>query len=376
MVNRERLLNLFMEMVGISSVSGHEHIFRDFITSQFEKRGFMVEEDQAGKAFAGTCGNLLIKKSGNDMPPLLFAAHMDTVEPGDNIKAVIENNEVIKSAGATILGADDKAAIAALVESIDVIMENKLACPPLEILLTVGEEQGLQGAKQFNYNRLNAQIGYTLDGGGKPGTIITRSPCQNEIEYIAYGKAAHAGINPENGLNAIQLASAAIAQMPCGRIDEETTCNFGIISGGKARNIVPDYCSVRGEARSLSRSKLDNLTKSLQEIFIDSVNASGGQADVKVTYLYPEVSLDHNDKVIQLAVKAVENINLPLHLTGTGGGSDASIINAHIPCANLAIGMQDVHTVEENISIVDLVDDVRLILAIIDEYNRLPSQEV
>ncbi|NLB52797.1 MAG: M20/M25/M40 family metallo-hydrolase [Syntrophomonadaceae bacterium] len=370
MVNKQRLLDLFAEMAEIGSVSGKEHEFRDFITAVFKKRGFTVEEDQAGQAFAGSCGNLLIKKVGTtDLPPLLFAAHMDTVEPGENIKVIIER-EVIKSAGNTILGADDKAAIAALVESIDIIRENNLTCPPLEILLTVGEEQGLMGAKKFDYSELKAQIGFTLDAGGKPGTIIIKSPCQNEIEYIAYGKAAHAGINPEDGVNAIKLVSQAIAKMPCGRIDDETTCNFGVISGGKARNIVADYCSVRGEVRSLNRIKLDNLTRSLQDIFIDSVNSGGGQAEVKVTFLYPEISLNPADKVIELAAKAVKKTGLPLILAATGGGSDASIINAHIPCANLAIGMQDVHTSEEYILVNDLVDDVRLILAIIDEYCR------
>ncbi|HNX28326.1 MAG TPA: M20/M25/M40 family metallo-hydrolase [Syntrophomonadaceae bacterium] len=369
MVNRERLINKFMEMVAISSVSGQEHEFRDYIRTEFARRGCSVEEDEAGKACTGTSGNLIIKKPGTkDMPPLLFAAHMDTVEPGRNINAVIENNEVIKSAGGTILGADDKAAIAALLESIDVMSENRLECPPLEILLTVSEEQGLKGAKQFDFSSLNAQIGYTLDGGGSPGTVIIKSPCQNEIEYIAYGKAAHAGIEPENGLNAIKLAAAAMAKMPGGRIDEETTCNFGVISGGQARNIVPDYCLIRGEARSLKRTKLDELTQSLQDIFISSVMAGGGRAEVNVSFLYPETSLDEGDRVIKLAVKAIENIGLPLKMTETGGGSDASIINQHIACANLGIGMQDVHTTEENILISDLVDDVRLILAITDEY--------
>ncbi|HPF43127.1 MAG TPA: M20/M25/M40 family metallo-hydrolase [Syntrophomonadaceae bacterium] len=372
MVNRERLINSFMEMTAISSVSGQEHEFRDYIRNEFEKRGFIAEEDDAGITSGGTSGNLLLRKSGeNDLQPVLLSAHMDTVEPGRNIKAVIENNEVIRSAGGTILGADDKAAIAALLESVDIITENQLVCPPLEILLTVSEEQGLQGAKRFDYSRLNARLGYTLDGGGSPGTIIIKSPCQNEIEYIAYGKAAHAGIQPEQGVNAIKLAAAAMAQMPSGRIDEETTCNFGVISGGQARNIVPDYCSVRGEARSLKREKLDQLTHSLREIFIGSVTAGGGQAEVKVSFLYPEVRLNPDDKVVKLAIKAIENIGLPLELIETGGGSDASIINAHIPCANLGIGMQNVHTTEEYIKIHDLIDDVRLILAILEEYCSL-----
>lgn len=375
MVNVKRLVNSFMEMAAISSVSGQEREFSDYICHEFEKRGFSAEEDNAGLAANGTTGNILLKIPGSpglsDLIPLFFAAHMDTVEPGRNIKAIIENNEVIKSAAGTILGADDKAAIAALVESIDVIRENQLECPPLEILLTVSEEQGLQGVKQFDFSKLNARLGFTLDGGGKPGSVIIKSPCQNEIEYIAYGKAAHAGIEPEHGINAIKLAAAAMAEMPNGRIDEETTCNFGVISGGLARNIVPDYCVIRGEARSLTREKLDALTNSLKALFISNVTARGGQAKVKVNFLYPEVNLHPDDMVIKLAAQAIENIGLTLELTETGGGSDASIINTHIPCANLGIGMQDVHTTEEHILIKDLVDDVRLILAIIDEYCRL-----
>ena len=369
MIDRQRLVDSFIRMTAISSVSGQEHEFRDYLRKEFEKRGFSVEEDGAGNASGGTSGNLLITVPGTkNLSPLLFAAHMDTVEPGRNIKAVIADNEVIKSSGETILGADDKAAIAALLESVDIISENQLECPPLEILFTVSEERGLLGIKHFDFSKLNARFGYTLDGGGSPGTVVIKSPCQNEIEYIAYGIAAHAGIDPENGLNAIKLTAIAMAQMPCGRIDEETTCNFGIIRGGRARNIVADECLVRGEARSLDREKLDRLTQELQDQFVRSVTEGGGQAEVKVGFLYPQVSLRADDEVVKLAVKAIENIGLPPQLIETGGGSDASIINAYIPCANLGIGMQEVHTTREHILIKDLIDDVRLILAIIAEY--------
>ncbi len=372
MVNKQRLINSFIAMTSINSVSGQEHEFRDYLRQEFARRGFSAEEDEAGTATQGTSGNLLLKIPGTkDVPPVLFAAHMDTVEPGRNIKAIIENNELIKSSGDTILGADDKAAIAALLESVDIIRENQLEYPPLEILLTVSEEQGLLGARNFDFSRLRSRFGYALDGGGEPGTVIIKSPCQNEIEYIAYGKAAHAGINPENGLNAVKLAAVALAQMPSGRIDEETTCNFGVIQGGQARNIVPDHCLVRGEARSLSREKLDGLTRKLQDHFINSVTEGGGQGEVKVSFLYPQVSLQTDDEVVKLAAAAIESIGLPLKLMATGGGSDASIINAHIPCVNLGIGMQDVHTTREYILIKDLLDDVRLILAIIAEYCRL-----
>jgi tripeptide aminopeptidase len=301
-----------------------------------------------------------------DSDPLLFSAHMDTVEPGKNIKAVVTDDDFIRSKGDTILGSDDKAAIAAILEAYDIIRENELLHPPLEFLFTISEEQGLQGAKVFDFKKLRSKIGYTLDAGGNPGTIIVQSPCQNEIEYIAYGKAAHAGMNPEDGVNAIKLAAHAMSIMPCGRIDNDTTCNFGIIKGGKARNIVADICKIKGEVRSLKQRKLDELTDKLVFMFKNKVAQQGGRGEVITQFLYPAIKLDPDEEVIRLAVKAAEEIGITPNLVSTGGGSDASIINGNgIRCANLGIGMRDVHTTNEHISIADLVNDVRLVLAII-----------
>ena len=242
MVDRNRLIERFVQMVEISSVSGCEGRFRDYLQEALSQRGLHVVEDRAGEALGGDAGNLLATWPGSTGgSTVLLCAHMDTVQPGIGIKSVVDDT-CIKSAGDTILGADDKAGIAAVLEAIDCIREQNRPHPDVEILFTVGEEQGLQGSKFFDYRSLQATMAFVLDGGGSPGDIIVQSPCQNEIEYVAYGKSAHAGINPEDGMNAIQLISQALAVMPCGRIDEETTCNFGIIAGGTARNIVPDVC--------------------------------------------------------------------------------------------------------------------------------------
>ncbi len=372
MVNKERLINNFIKMVETDSVSFKEGKMRDLIKSEFTMRGLEVEEDNAGEMLNGEAGNLLVRIPGTiNRDPLLFSAHMDTVEPGNGIKAIVTDDGFIRSAGDTILGSDDKAAIAAMMEAYDVIKENELNHPPLEFLFTISEEQGLQGAKVFDFNKLESKIGYTLDAGGDPGTIIVQSPCQNEIEYTVYGKAAHAGMNPEDGVNAIQLAASAMSVMPCGRIDDETTCNFGIIEGGKARNIVADFCCIKGEARSLERKKLDEITDKLERIFKTEVEKQGGKGEVIIKFLYPEIQLDPGEKVINLAVRAAEKIGITTSLVSTGGGSDASIINGNgIRCANLGIGMTDVHTTDEHISITDLVNDVRLILAIIQERGQ------
>lgn len=372
MVNRQRLVSRFIKLVETGSVSGQEGKLRDLLKADFYRRGLDAEEDNAGEILKGQSGNLLVRIPGAlSGPPLLFAAHMDTVEPGNDIRAIVGDDGFIKSKGDTVLGSDDKAAIAVLLEVLDVIEENGIAHPSLEFLFTVSEEQGLLGAKAFDFSKLKAEFGYVLDAEGDPGTVIVQSPCQNEIEYMAYGKAAHAGINPQDGVNAIQIAALAMSLMPCGRIDEETTCNFGIIKGGKARNIVADFCQIKGEIRSLSREKLDRLSAELEETFKTEVEKHGGRAEVTVKFLYPEIKLDSEEKVVKLAVKAAEAVGLKPQLAKTGGGSDASIINGRgIRCANLGIGMRAVHTCGEYISVNDLVDDVRLILALIQEAGK------
>lgn len=373
MVNQERLIANFMKMVKVSSLSGQEGAFRDMLKGEFALLGLAGEEDTAGEILNGDSGNILFKMKGTvDKPSLLLAAHMDTVVPGTGINPIRGSDEVIRSEGSTILGSDDKAGIAAILEAVQVVREKGLDHPPLEILFTVSEEQGLLGIKNFDFSRLESSYGYVLDSGGEPGTIVVQSPCQNEIEYRVRGKAAHAGINPEDGVNAIQIMAKALATMPCGRIDEETTCNFGIIEGGMARNIVAEYCRVKGEARSLSRSKLEQLTSELLQMFKSAVEKNGGVAETDVVLLYPETALQSDEEVVLVAVQAAANIGLQTKLLSTGGGSDASIINGNnIRCANLGIGMNAVHTSDEFIRIEDLVNDARLVLGIIEEAVRM-----
>lgn len=369
-IRQERLIDGFLEMIAIDSVSGHEASYRDYLQARFDELGFAGVEDDAGQRLGGDSGNLLFKLPGTmNRPPLLLSAHMDTVVPGHNIKgelAQLDGHQIIRSAGPTILGGDDKAGVAALLEAIRVIIENRMDYPPLEILFTVSEEQGLLGIKNFDFSQIGAPIGFVLDSGGDPGTIVVQSPCQNEIEYRVRGIAAHAGMNPEEGRNAIQIMGRALAKMPCGRIDPDTTCNFGVIEGGLARNIVAPFCRVKGEARSLDRSKLDKLTEELGSVFTAEVIANGGEPEVEVMLLYPEAALQAEEEVVQLALRAAENIGVAPRLESTGGGSDASIINdAGIRCANLGIGMKKVHTIDEYIRVEDLIADTAWIISII-----------
>ncbi|HHW62169.1 MAG TPA: M20/M25/M40 family metallo-hydrolase [Syntrophomonadaceae bacterium] len=372
MINEPRLIEQFLTMVAIGSESFREKALRDYLQSEFLKRGLEIEEDDAARLIGGNCGNLLVRVPGNvNLSPLLLSAHLDTVTPGENIQAVVGEDGCIRSTGPTILAADDKAGIAAILEVLDVLAEENQPRPPLEILLTVCEEQGLLGARHFDFTRLKSRIGYTLDSDGAPGGIVVKSPAQNEINYKVYGRAAHAGMNPEDGINAIQVMAYALSQMPCGRIDPETTCNFGMIDGGQARNIVAEYCHVQGEARSLNPQRLESLTEELQQTFITAVESRGARAAVEVNFLYPAVVLDHDEPVVSLAAQAAEQLDLPVSYKKTGGGSDAAVIYGHgIRCANLAMGMRAAHTQEEHIYVNDLINVVKWVLTIIDHYVK------
>lgn len=376
MINEKRLLDRFIRLVETDSPSGQEGKIRDLLSEELSRWGYSTAEDGAAALLDGECGNLLVRIPGSlDTEPILFVAHMDTVQPGVGVKALVDGDRV-KSAGETILGSDDKAAIAAMLEVLEVMQEHNIPHPPLEYLFTVSEEQGLMGSKVFDFTQVKSRLAYVLDSGGEPGCIVVQSPCQNEIEYTVYGKSAHAGISPEQGINAIQVAAQALAVMPCGRIDAQTTCNFGTIEGGVARNIVAPSCRIKGEARSLKREYLDEITERLVQTFTETVEAAGARAEAEVKFLYPEMKLDPAEEVVELAVAAAQNVGVAPQLVSTGGGSDASMLNgAGIRCANLAIGMCAVHTTDEYILIKDLVDDARLVLAIIEEAGRKWSQQ-
>jgi tripeptide aminopeptidase len=278
---------------------------------------------------------------------------MDTV-PGRGIEPVIRD-EGVYSAGDTILGADDKAGIAAILEAVQLLKEEDVTHGNIEILLTVGEEQGLLGAKALELDQVKASMGFVLDSNGEIGSIIVQGPCQNGVEATIIGKAAHAGMNPQDGINAIQVAARAINAMRLGRIDHETTANLGVIQGGEARNIVPDTVFIKGETRSLNRSRLDEETRYMQECLEKAVQEFGARVLIEVNLLYPEFKLSEKDLVVSIAQEAVLRLGRQPSLDQSGGGSDANIYNAQgLPTVNLGVAMRQVHTREEHIFLRDL----------------------
>lgn len=365
-INEERLIREFIRLAEIPSPSFREGALKDYLSERLKALGLEVEEDETGAKIGGDCGNLLARLPGDGKyPTVFFCAHMDTVEPAAGVEVVFQGG-VFRSKGDTILGGDDKAGIAAILEVLEMLRVVPVPHGPLEIIFTVGEEQGLLGSKNLDFSKVRAKFGYVLDSSGPPGTVIVAAPAQNKLDITVRGRAAHAGIDPERGINAIQAAGQALAQLRLGRIDTETTANIGVIEGGKATNIVPDLVYIQGEVRSIDRKKMEALTEEIAAVFNRVAADSGAKSEVKVNLLYPEFRLDPELPLLKYAAAAAQNARLPVRFEASGGGSDANIFNAAgIPAANLSIGMQQVHTTEEHLDLRDLVADVRWLWEII-----------
>lgn len=372
MINSERLSERFTTLAQIDSISREEAEVAELIKSILEDMGASVFMDDAGEKVGGNCGNLVAKFKGTvDAEPILLCGHMDTVEPGRGVRVVFDQG-TFRSDGTTILGSDDKSALAIILEVMDVILENNLPYPPIEIVFTVCEEIGLLGAKNFDLSQLNAKIGYILDSTELEG-IVTRAPAANHFNIRVHGKDAHAGAVPENGINAISVASHAISGLELGRLDAETTCNIGLIQGGKATNVVPDLVSVHGEARSHDGKKLDKVTENVVAAFHDAADHFRKNPQDKLPWVEIEVEQDfpathiaEDHPVVRLARKACENLGGNLESKTIGGGADANIFFGQgLVTGVLGTGMTDVHTVRESVKLGDMEKITRLLLEII-----------
>jgi len=368
MVNEKRLIESFMELVKIDSVSREEKKIADFLVKKLKDLGLEVIVDQAGKKVRSNSGNIIAHLKGNKdkVIPIMFSAHMDTVVPGNNINPLCDGEKIV-SDGKTILGADDKAAIAALLEALYIIKEKNISHGDIEIIFSICEEIGLHGAKNLDLSQLKSKIGFILDAGGEVGGITTSAPSQNSIEFIIRGKASHAGAEPEKGINAIQVAGYILSRMKLGRIDEETTTNIGIISGGSATNIVPDKVILKGEARSRNEEKLDKCTGELKKTIEDTAKEFKAKTEIKIKKEYDCYSLSSNDRIVKIAIKAAKKIGLLSSFNASGGGSDANVFNKKgLSSVALAVGMEKVHTVDEYILVKNLKNTAEYVLSIIN----------
>lgn len=371
MIQRERIIQEFVELCAISSPGGAERQIADRLKAILQSLSLQVEEDDAGVEIQGNTGNLFarLERTGPG-PAIFFSAHMDTVVPCEKVVPVIRDGAVY-SDGTTILGADDKAGIVAILEAIRILQETKEPHPTVEVVFTVQEEGGLKGAKAFDTACLESKMGYVLDSSGSAGSIVVSGPSQNHIEATIQGRAAHAGICPEEGISAIKVASRAVNLMKLGRIDAHTTANIGTINGGTATNIIPERVVIKGEARSLDTEKLAAQTRHMEASFQQAAREMGAEVEVSSTLIYPGLHLAQDEPVVALAVKAAKVLGLEPKLESTGGGSDANIFNgAGLPTANLGIGMQKVHTNDEFITLDDLEKNACYVLEIIRQAGK------
>jgi tripeptide aminopeptidase len=370
MVQKERLISEFMELVQIDSETKYETEISKVLKQKFEALGLEVTEDDVADKIGHGAGNLfawLPATAGQEaVAPILFTSHMDTVSPGKGIKPRLDADGYIRSDGTTILGADDKAGLAAMFEALRVMNEQGTPHGAIQFVITAGEESGLLGSRAMDGSRLRAKFGYALDSNGAIGHIAVAAPT-NSRQYITIrGKAAHAGVNPEDGISAIQVASKAVSRMKLGRIDNETTANIGRFEGGGEVNIVTDTIRIYAEARSQVQAKMDRQIETMREAVASAAKEYGAEFDFETTTIYPAYSYGDEDEVVQVAKAAIEAIGLTPHTFSSGGGSDANMFNGNgVPTVNLAVGYEDIHTTKERIKADDIVKVTELVLSIV-----------
>ena len=368
MAGEHRVLDLFLELAAISSPPGEERPVADRVLEYLRALGLDVEEDDVGPRIAGTAGNLLCRLAPtvDGGTPIFLCAHLDTVPPTAPIEPVVEDG-VVRNAAGTILGADDKSAVAAMLEATRRVVEDGRSHAGLELLFTPKEEVGLVGAYAFDHTRLHAQIGYVYDQAAPIGEIVLGAPSAVGIEATFHGRAAHAGMYPEEGRSAIAAAARAIADMRLGRIDEETSANVGVIEGGSARNIVPERCSFRAEARSHDEEKLADLVREMTETMTFAATLEECEVEATVNRSYRSYRFRRDDLAVRLAGAALERTGHTPVFVLTGGGADANVFNERgLACVNLANGMADIHTPNEHIAVADLDAMVDVTLALLD----------
>ena len=365
-VRADRLVDDFLSLVKISSPSKHEAGVARWLTATLEGMGVRVDVDDAGERAGADTGNVLAQFPGlvPDAPALLLCAHMDTVVPCEKITPV-RNGDIIKTDGTSVLGGDDKAGIAAILEAVRIVRERNIPHGPIDVLFTICEESGLIGAKHFDIGRLRSRAGLVLDCDGVD-ELVVQGPAANRMTFTVHGLEAHAGLCPEQGISAIKVAGEAIAGMRLGRIDEETTANIGLIQGGMAGNIVPNKVVLKAETRSRSDAKLKRQTEHMVECFEKAAGhhhvtvegrAHSARVESRVDRDYDPLNVPRDSRIVRLIQKSVEARGRTLTVRATGVGCDANVFNGRhgLEIANLGCGMRQIHTIHEWVDINDLV---------------------
>jgi tripeptide aminopeptidase len=368
MASDNEVLDLFLELAALPSPPGEERAVADVVLRYLRELGLEVDEDGCGPSIGSTMGNIYARLEPNAAgTPLFFCAHLDTVPPDGPLEPVLDDG-VVRNAGGTILGADNKSAVVAMLEGARRVLAENRRHAGIELLFTPKEEVGLVGAAAFDHDRLRADLGYVYDQAAPIGEIILGAPWSQALEVRFHGKAAHAGMFPEEGRSAIQAAAKAIADLRLGRVDEQTTANVGVISGGTGGNIVPEWCTFLAEARSHDERRLNELVQEMIDAFAFAATATDCEVETSVRKSYRGYRFKRDDDVVQLAARALSGCGAEVSYALSGGAADANVFNERgRRCVNLANGMTDIHTPDERIAVDDLDRMVDVTLALVGE---------
>jgi tripeptide aminopeptidase len=363
------VVDLFTELAAISSPPGEERPVADVVARYLRDLGLTVDEDDAGAAVGSNAGNLYCRVEANGNgggTPIFLCAHLDTVPPEGPLEPVIEDG-IVRNAGGTILGADNKSAVAAMLEGTRRVLAENRPHSGIELLFTPKEEVGLLGAAAFDQRRLLARVGYVYDQAAPIGDVILGAPYSQALEVRFHGRAAHSGMYPEEGRSAVVAAARAISDLRLGRVDEETTANVGLIEGGSAGNIIPEWCTLTAEARSHDERKLGELVQEMVDAFAFAAGLEDCEVETKVSKSYKGYRFKRDDEVVRIAHAALERSGYAPSYGLSGGAADANVFNERgLACLNLANGMQDIHTPDERITVDDLEGMVEVTLALFD----------
>jgi tripeptide aminopeptidase len=361
-------VDLFLELCSIPSPSGRERAVADRVGLTLTELGLEWEEDDAAVRLDGDTGNLYcrVPPTNGAGTPIFLCAHTDTVPPETVIEPAVGEDGVVRNGAGTILGSDNKAAVVVMLEAARRVLDEGREHAGIELLFTAQEEVSLRGAAAFDHTRLVATTGFVYDQGAPIGEIVLGSPHGRLLDFRFHGAAAHAGMHPDDGRSAIAAASRAIADFRLGRIDEETSANVGVITGGTARNVVPEWCSFTAEVRSHDERKAIALAREMVESAAFAASLTDCEVESEVRPSFPGYRFRESDEPVRLAATALERAGYTPSYALSGGGADANVFNARgLQCVNLANGMMEIHTPDEHVAVADLEGMVEVTLELI-----------
>lgn len=370
----DRALSTFLALVRIDSPSQREADAAAYCIDELDSLGFDVRVDDSARITGSNTGNVIATLPGSrtDAAILVLSAHLDCVQPCEGVEPVIEAG-VVRSAGDTVLGGDDKVGVAAILEAARRLIESGARRPALRVVLTVAEETGLVGAKALDPQDATGDACLVLDADGEPGGIIISAPTHYTFKAVFTGRASHAGVAPEQGLSAIAMASRAVCAMELGRLDDKTTANIGSFVANGATNVVAASAIVTGECRSRDAARVELVRNAMDAAIKAAAAEFGGAVDVVWTREYAGFDFGEDSPLVRLACEACRDAGLTPRLESTGGGSDGNIFSAAgVPTLVLSCGMNDVHGTDESVKIADLESLVRLVEAFARRMTEYP----